>query len=56
MSLVYTSNLGLLFIGIVITPLFSGTKNVTILDIIPGIGFGLICLSLNLFLLRRIKK
>lgn len=51
-----TSNLSLIFMAGVISPLLSGFKNVNLLGSLIGLISAVICLSFSMYLLRKVKK
>ena len=52
----FTSNLGLVFLASVITPLFSNIDRVDIFNVLLGLSLGLIALAISLLLVRNVKQ
>lgn len=52
----FTANIGIVFVAVVISPLFSGTENVNIFNVLSGLGLAVVCLVTSLILLRRAKR
>lgn len=52
----FASNLSLIFVAIVVTPLFSKEVSVNIFNVLTGLTFMAVCLIISLFLLKRIKR
>ncbi len=52
----FASNLSLVFVAVVVTPLFSEGITVNIFNVLTGLTFMAVCLMISLFLLRRIKR
>lgn len=52
----FTSNMGIVFVGIVIAPLFSQAESVNIFTVLTGLGLMIICLITSLSLLRKVKR
>lgn len=52
----FASNMGIVFLATVITPLFSGIEGANIVSVLTGLGFMTISILISLSLLRRIKK
>lgn len=49
----FTTNLGLVFIASVVTPLFTNIDKIDILTVVLGIGLMLICLTASMLLLKK---
>jgi hypothetical protein len=56
LSAQFISNLGLLFIAGVLSPLFSNNQDVNIILVIPGLILSLVCLISSLYIVRGVKK